>query len=46
MNEMKSFVKIPQRDVSQVQVYLIIIKLSQNLDWVAYNVNLSSKTSF
>ena len=39
MNEMKSFVKIPQRDVSQVQVYLIIIKLSQNLDWVEYNVN-------
>ena len=31
--------KIPQWDVSQVQVYLIIIKLIQNLDWVDYNVN-------
>ena len=31
--------KIPQRDVSQVQIYLIIIKLSQNLDPVDYNVN-------
>ena len=31
--------KILQRDVSQVQVCLIYIKLSQNIDWVDYNVN-------
>ena len=31
--------KIPQQDVSQMQAYIIIIKLRKNLDGVEYNVN-------
>ena len=37
-NNFRSYQKIPQRDVSQVQIYLIVTELSQNFD---YNVNLS-----
>ena len=35
----KLCLKIPQRDVSQVQVYQIIIKFSKKCDWVDYNDN-------
>ena len=38
-NKFEVLQKNPQRDVSQVQVYLNVTELSQNFD---YNINLSS----